>query len=233
VVQNDYFYPSASSKNPMTSQNMRPVSCFYWLTALSYLSASELFTYSLHGLHKALPLLFLALSALIVARGHTRLWLCMALIASSCGDMLLASELQQGFIYGLGAFALAHLCYCWCFLPWFSWSKKPLMFMAILLVVLVAVLLNVIPHTENLLIPVLVYMAIILVMAFLAIFAKQDVYWLTIGALFFVLSDSLIALNKFVLAIPYEHLLVMSTYYLAQYCLFIGCIKQVEQHVEQ
>ncbi|WP_340678411.1 lysoplasmalogenase [Paraglaciecola sp.] len=217
----------------MTSKTMRAVSYFYWLTALSYLSVSELFTYSLHGLHKALPILFLALSALIMTRGHTRRWLFLALIASSGGDMLLASELQQGFIYGLGTFALAHLCYCWCFLPWFSWSKKPLMFIAVLLVVLVAVVFNVIPHTGNLLIPVLVYMAIILVMACLAIFAKQGVYWLTLGALFFVLSDSLIALNKFVLAIPCEHLLVMSTYYLAQYCLFIGCIKQVKQHVEQ
>ena len=203
---------------------------FYWLVALSYLIASEFSSSPLHGLHKAVPILFLAMAALIVCRGHTRLWLFLALVASSYGDMLLASDLPQSFMYGLGAFALAHLCYCLCFFPWFTWSKKPVKFVVLLVILLLLVLFKIVPHTENLFIPVLAYMAIISLMAMLALFAKQASRYLTIGAFSFVLSDSMIAINKFVFSLPYEHLLIMSSYYLAQYCLFIGCIKQVKPH---
>ena len=217
----------------MATKTIYYLSCFYWLVALSYLSVGGFSNYSLLALHKALPIVFLAVISLLLCKGHTRLWLFMALIASSCGDILLASNLAQGFIYGLSAFALAHLCYCICFLPWFSWSKQPLKYVAILAVLLVAVLIKVVPNTENLLVPVVIYMSIITLMALLAFFAQPSCYFLSVGALFFILSDSLIALNKFVFTLPYEHFLVMGTYYLAQYCLFYACIKRCKQHATQ
>ena len=126
MAQNDYFYQPALGLNDMTNTDQRGIAYFYWFAALSYLFSSELFAYALHGLHKAMPILFLAASSLILTRGTLRLWLVFALFASSCGDMLLASELEQSFIYGLAAFAFAHLCYSLCFIPWFFWSTKPL-----------------------------------------------------------------------------------------------------------
>ena len=41
----------------------------------------------------------------------------------------------------------------------------------------------------------------------------------------FALSDSLIAINKFVQPIPYEGVLIMGSYYLAQYMIVNGVIK--------
>jgi len=67
----------------------------------------------------------------------------------------------------------------------------------------------------------------------LAFFAQPTSHFLTVGALFFILSDSLIALNKFVITLPYQHLLIMGTYYLAQYCLFYACTKRFKQHAAE
>jgi len=40
-----------------------------------------------------------------------------------------------------------------------------------------------------------------------------------------VLSDALLAINKFVYALPYDLWLVMLSYYAAQYCLLRGSLQ--------
>jgi uncharacterized membrane protein YhhN len=48
------------------------------------------------------------------------------------------------------------------------------------------------------------------------------------GSLLFVCSDTMIALNRFILPLPYEGLLVMSSYIAAQYLIMRGILKQYE-----
>ena len=50
------------------------------------------------------------------------------------------------------------------------------------------------------------------------------------GALLFVLSDSMIAINKFTIEVPAERLLVMSTYIIAQYLIIQGLLKHHKAH---
>jgi uncharacterized membrane protein YhhN len=45
------------------------------------------------------------------------------------------------------------------------------------------------------------------------------------GTIFFMISDSILALNKFAIDIPQEGLLVLSTYVLAQFLIMQGLIK--------
>ena len=49
-----------------------------------------------------------------------------------------------------------------------------------------------------------------------------------IGSLLFVVSDTMIAINKFLVAIPYEGLLIMITYISAQYLIMRGLLKQYQ-----
>ena len=84
---------------------------------------------------------------------------------------------------------------------------------------------------EDMLIPVITYVIAILTMAITASLRKGNVSNLSynlvlIGALLFMISDSFIALNKFYTSVPYEHIIIMSTYALAQYCIVIGVLKQ-------
>ena len=48
------------------------------------------------------------------------------------------------------------------------------------------------------------------------------------GSLLFVVSDSLIAINKFLVSVPLEGLFVMTTYISAQYLIMRGILKQYE-----
>jgi uncharacterized membrane protein YhhN len=215
----------------MNRQNIRFSHLFYWLLALSYLLLSQFNAYTLQPLHKAAPILLLATLSCLLSTGRLRLWLTMALLFSATGDLFLASTIENSFIFGLLSFAIAHLCYAVGFWPWCRWSNKALLKALPLIVILIVVLLLVLPHTAELRLPVLVYMGIISLMAVLAIFSQVQPRYLLIGAFLFVISDSLIAVNKFVIPLPAQHLLVMLTYYLAQYYLFLGCIKQGNTHV--
>ncbi|KAL8566859.1 hypothetical protein ACOMHN_008716 [Nucella lapillus] len=50
------------------------------------------------------------------------------------------------------------------------------------------------------------------------------------GALFFIMSDFFIALDKFVLDLPYSHQLIMTTYYAAQLCISLSVVdSQVDE----
>ena len=49
-----------------------------------------------------------------------------------------------------------------------------------------------------------------------------------VGSLLFVASDTMIALNKFMIAIPYEGIFIMLTYISAQYLIMKGLLKQYE-----
>ncbi|MGO4891073.1 lysoplasmalogenase [Flavobacterium sp. W21_SRS_FM6] len=215
----------------MNIRHIRLIPLFYWLLALCYIIAASFYHYPLQAMHKAAPILFLAIMTIKGPKGRIRLWLTLALIASATGDILLASALHNRFIFGLIAFAIAHLCYAIGFIPWAQITQRNLLKALPLIGILVIILYVVLPQTAQLKLPVIVYMLIISAMALLAIFAQTHGLYLLSGAYLFVISDSLIALNKFVIALPAEHLLVMSTYYVAQYCLFTGCMKQEKTHV--
>ena len=55
---------------------------------------------------------------------------------------------------------------------------------------------------------------------------KQGALWVAIGAGFFMLSDTLLALNKFVSPLPLSQLWVLSTYYVAQVLIVRGMLSR-------
>lgn len=147
----------------------------------------------------------------------------LALLFSLAGDVFLIDS-EQYFIAGLLSFLFAHLCYIYLFrkqasknhrfLNRFSWAL--LLFGAVYFWFLF-------PNLKELAIPVGVYLIVIVSMALSANHRNklpENSYRLGIlGALLFVISDSLLAYNSFVTPFASATLFVMSTYALAQ--LFI------------
>jgi alkenylglycerophosphocholine hydrolase len=135
--------------------------------------------------------------------------------------MILGYDAERGFIFGLAAFFLAHICYIASMCP-LRWQRTPaialyLLFAAVLLGLLL-------PFLGSLLIPVLAYMSILLVMAIATLTSHKSNLWLIIGGLSFVCSDSLLGLDKFYQPIRYAPILIMTSYYLAQFALILGFI---------
>ena len=85
-------------------------------------------------------------------------------------------------------------------------------------------------------IAVFVYMTALLGMSAMALNRYKTVSsgsfnFVFFGSVLFVLSDSLIAIDKFLTPIPNDRLLVMSTYIAAQYLIMRGILKQFDKEL--
>jgi alkylglycerol monooxygenase len=125
------------------------------------------------------------------------------------------------FIYGLASFLIAHLFYIALFKQGVSWfPSKPVL--AVCLAYGAAMYAYLLPHLNaGLKIPVAVYILFIALMGAQAIGRAVELKttsskWVAVGSLFFMASDSLLAINKFVSPIPLSQLLILGTYFAAQ-----------------
>lgn len=156
------------------------------------------------------------LAALVsLTRGAAWVPVLAALGFSAAGD--LALELGA-FAPGLGAFLLAHLCYIAAFAARPRLSAGGVL-LALGLVAFAAGLGTLLlPETGTLAPAVLAYLAVITAMALVAIFCGAGP-WAVAGAVAFVLSDALIAVNRFLEPVPGARHAIMLLYYAAQFAL--------------
>ena len=151
-----------------------------------------------------------------------------ALMLSSIGDVLLDLDPQGLFVYGLGSFLIVHLIYVFLFVRY--WPKPPRIriaqAVALLLVLAYSATMSgwLMPSLGNLTVPVAIYMCAITAMVVAAILARVPAPWVLVGAVLFLISDSLLAVNKFKTPIPYRDYLVWATYYVGQYCIASGIL---------
>lgn len=147
---------------------------------------------------------------------------------SLVGDVLLMLP-GDYFVPGLIAFLLAHIGYVVAFAPGSS-TKAKLGAFALLAAVAGANLAGLLPRIgADLKIPVLAYVVVLASMAALALArawtpalagaAPRSVRYAAAGGLCFVLSDSLLAWDKFGGGIPLPSLLILASYWLAQWCI--------------
>lgn len=141
---------------------------------------------------------------------------------SLAGDVLLMLPVDL-FLPGLAAFLLAHVVYILAFLQ----NQRPAFRWPLLLALLMygaGVLIPLLPGLGSMTLPVLLYMLVILSMAYLAVdrWRRRGDPWsarAALGAGLFVLSDSLLALNRFRAPFPAATAAVLVTYYLAQWLI--------------
>ena len=159
-------------------------------------------------------------------------YIILALVFSLIGDIALMFESRDAlfFILGLVAFLIAHVMYILSFLKQRNSNIKPVVLPIILLLYASGLFYVLQPNLGELLIPVMIYMLIILGMATTASMRKGIVNsssynWVFIGALLFMISDSILALDKFYQPQPLSSYSIMITYAFAQYCIVHGILK--------
>ena len=199
-----------------------PIAFVAFAAAYMLLDAAAIQGYWMPSL-KALPIALLGVLALQQLRGLTRTLTLAALCFSALGDVLLALQFPQQFVFGLGAFLLAQLLYAANFLRHADFRSRRFVLRG--LPVLVAALLLarwLLPAAGELAAAVLVYLAAIVAMALSAAAHRGDSALLFAGAVTFMLSDALIAVNKFLQPLPLAGTAIMLTYYGAQMMLLYG-----------
>jgi uncharacterized membrane protein YhhN len=167
------------------------------------------------------------LAVLAFAAGSPLLGL--ALAVSTVGDVLLDLDPDRLFVFGLGSFLVAHLVYISVFVRNRSRTVPlgvpRLLAAALVLLYSIAVSSWLLPTLGNLIVPVAIYMCAITAMVLSAILARFPNPWVAVGAILFLVSDSLLAVNKFKTPIPYRDVLVWSTYYAGQYGIAMGFLR--------
>ena len=125
-----------------------------------------------------------------------RAWLAaLALFLCATGDVLL----EIYFVAGMAAFALGHVVYVLCFLEWgrvHGPNKRDRPVAGLVVLVSLAMLGWLTPGMGDLLIPALIYQLIITTMVATAMVVKAPML-ARLGAVVFMLSDTLIAIGKF------------------------------------
>ena len=203
------------------------------LSLLSFISAiiAIYFRYTeqiyFYAIFKPLTTVFIiAIAAIIYRKQRTTFsaWISLALIFSLIGDVFLIGD--QYFLYGLGAFFLAHITFIMAFTRIHGFLRNWVV-LAFLMLIGGSYFYFLSGNLGNLLIPVFIYMSILLIMNWQVIslaFKEKTklLFLLAIASLLFSFSDSVIAYTKFIKAFPYSEILILSTYWLAIYCFALS-----------
>ena len=165
-----------------------------------------------------------------------------ALFSSWLGDIILMFESfdKKGFLLGLLAFLFAHLRY----IRFFSIIRmgekiKPKPGLILIVAVYYAgLILFLYDHLNEMKIPVIVYGIVISIMLLLALHMlfiknKEAGKLLVLGALLFVVSDSILAVNKFYLPFEMAGIFIMLTYGLAQLLITLGAARYIHSISKQ
>jgi uncharacterized membrane protein YhhN len=210
----------------------------FWLLALLDVAGIVADIEMLHFIAK--PLLMPALLLLLFYTKSivpNKNLLLTGLFFSWLGDVFLLFEYKYAlfFIFGLVSFLITHIFYIVYFLRIRSerpslLKKQPVLF-ALVLAYGITLVWQLYPKLGDLKLPVMVYAAVICSMllcslhVFLKVNKKAARFYLC-GALFFVLSDSLLAINKFYQPFSYAGAFIMLTYCAAQFFIVSGYIQQ-------
>lgn len=186
----------------------------------------------LHYVSKPLAtllLLWMVLGAApVVASGYQRL-IAVGLVLSAVGDTFLMLR-GDWFVPGLVSFLLAHIAYATAFARGASTGATAVALLAYASVSAL-VLVGLLPSVPTALQPpVVAYVAVIAVMAALAaargwrlrntpVQTAHPARIAALGGALFILSDTLLAWNRFVTDIPVAIVWVLASYYAAQWCI--------------
>ena len=215
-------------------------SLLFVIMAISHLTAIAIGSSIV--LHITKPLIVMSLLTMLAKRTalkgrfHKRLF--MGLIFALAGDVLLmfVDKSQSFFLYGLIAFLVCHIFYTSAFYLDFrsapELDKKGAR-IAIVICTLVGMGFYILIRANLgfLKLPVMAYIFVICFMMMMAVFRNQRVNMLSFhlvlyGAMLFMISDALLAYNKFVQPLDHASVWIMITYIAAQYLITMGAIER-------
>jgi uncharacterized membrane protein YhhN len=174
------------------------------------------------GVLKAIPIAILAMTAAFeaapVSEAYRRL-VVVGLLSSLAGDVWLV--FPRGFVPGLACFLVAHVLYIAAFAPAAVWSPQAALLGVGFALFAVGMFARLAPGLGRERLPVAVYVATIATMGWCAAVRAGSVggpsgALALAGALLFMVSDGVLAIDRFVRRFAAADAVVMTTYYAAQ-----------------
>lgn len=182
---------------------------------------------------KPLVLPFIVLFYVFGAHANIDWLIVVALLFGWMGDFFLMLKNEKWFLYGMVAFLLNQIFFIISFFMSISDISAFNVWGLFLLGPVILIMLFSVPRfinkTGDLKIPVLVYMAAILLMHIAAVlrlaeFGGLEFILIYIGSIFFIFSDVFLALNKWDEPAKQKRVINMVTYFLAQFYIALGAV---------
>ena len=184
---------------------------------------------------KPLTMVFIILIAILKTKAYPAFYafsIIAGLVFSMAGDILLMLPSDQ-FILGLVSFLIAHLFYISAFtyrskIRHAPWTLIPFVIYGILIYVILS------PYLGAMKLPVAAYIVVILVMGWRAWerwsqTSEKSALLAFIGAVLFIISDSILALNRFREPFAVARALNLSTYFAAQWLIALSISKKAKE----
>ena len=163
-------------------------------------------------------------------------WIILALLFSWTGDVLLMFESTNSnfFIFGLAAFLIAHVFYILFYenvIRKEGLSKNYWWFLPVI-IYYIALIYILSPNLGDMKLPVRIYGIVISYMLIQALQTGRiknpcAATLMIAGAVLFITSDSILAINKFYESFEYAGIAIMLTYGIAQLLITLGAIKYI------
>jgi uncharacterized membrane protein YhhN len=184
-----------------------------------------------------IPILIVIFKVTVKNENTLSHWLIFAaLVFSWAGDVALGitSHQETMFMIGLVCFLLTHVLYVMVFFqtPGRNLPPKKFLFSVIPVLLYGLVLLYILYNDlGEMKVPVIIYTSVILAMVAAAINRIEKVnrtsfYLVLTGAILFLSSDSMLAIDKFSNPFPFSSPLIMLTYIAGQYLIVMGYLWQ-------
>ena len=178
---------------------------------------------------KPLTLILIILIASIfpAVESNYKIFIVSGLLFSMLGDIFLINP-EQYFKKGLVAFLIGHICYIIAFSV--STGSHFTLWIFLPIVVVGAIYLRLIlTYSGKMKLPIIIYITMIMIMVWMAIERFHSDPTLrtvlpAIGAILFMISDAVLALNKFRKPFFNAELIILTTYFTAQWFLAVSVI---------
>lgn len=212
---------------------------FALISGLVFIYGLHIDSTALRLLTKGLPVIALIFWLRSAPQGEYRRWISIGLLFSLGGDILLdipETQLANQFVLGLGSFLIGHLAY----VVAYTSDTRKLAPMALLIALACGGsmfwVLNSKPEGLGpLLIPVALYALTITAMLWRALarlgvdgIPRNSALLAAAGALLFVISDSMIGINRFVQPFDEARYAIIITYWLGQYGIAASAMRRLD-----
>lgn len=216
----------ATNSSPLAAAFERR--CFAVAVALGllYLALLPFKPYPLSWVLKPIPMLLFAVLAWRAYAGKTGICLGVGFVAAAAGDFFLDYGDRDGlFIQALCSFLINQLAFVAAFAlmakgkPWLRWRMLPVTLYSLLLA------LWLVPAAGAYQVPVAIYLLCLYAMALMACRVEDEAGLLWLGAMLFVIADSLIGVNKFAQPFAYAIPVIVSVYFAGQALIALGVVR--------
>ncbi len=197
----------------------------FFIFAIAYIGALPFQPYPGNFVIKEIPDIALAILALTAVIGLRGKLLFVALLFSAAGGVALELEAGKYFMFGLVFFLFAHVMYIVTFSRDLKVQKSriPAVVLLVIYGLIMAFVLR--PSLGEMALPVYFYLVVITTMGIFAALRASKSKLVLYGAISFIVSDSILAINKFLVPVLASDYLVMITYYLAQFLIVYGFVR--------